>query len=421
MRRRAFTTLVVSGVLFSAVLHAPSAQAAAGDLDPTFGNGGLGMTDFGVGMDDQGYGIAIQPDGKILESGYSCDDACEGGFIYYALARYNADGTLDTTFGIRGKARAYVDNGAGFGAGLQTDGKIVVVGEAVVGGYTVQGLARFLPSGRLDRTFGNQGTVANSAGLPAFRALIQPDGKIVTIGSDLLARYNSDGTLDSRFGNGGIVKDPVPGEGQGGALDLRGRILVAGWTDVSPVEFVVARYTRRGTLDSTFGSGGIVETAIGESAEAHAITIQPDNKIVAVGQQGNSTGSRYDFGAVRYLSNGSLDPTFGTGGIVTTDVPGGNGTAEAAALQGDGKIVVVGSLAHFPASEPTVARFLPDGELDQTFGTNGLVITTVGEVEDPEAGAHAVVLQTDGKIVAAGTARNLSTYYDFAALRYQAA
>jgi uncharacterized delta-60 repeat protein len=331
------------------------AAAADGDLDLTFGSGGKVVTDFG-GSNDWLGNIAVQPDGKIVAVG----DVHPSN--KFALARYNPDGTLDTTFGIGGKVITVIASVRESGAGLL-----------------------ILPSGKI--------MICGSIELPS-----------ASNSSFALLRYNSDGSLDTTFGNGGIVTTNVgPDDDQAYAIALQsdGKIVAAGRrgiqfypTDQRKGNVGLARYNPDGTLDTTFGNGGTVVSDFGQGLESYAIAlmIQPDGKLVIAGE------SSYAFLVARYNANGGLDNTFGAGDGFSLGYFDNNwdrGTD--AVLQPDGKIVVVGlSGVADPYPHFAIARYDPDGSLDQTFGNGGLILmSTVGYFD-------AVVVQRDGKIVALG-------------------
>jgi len=163
------------------------------------------------------------------------------------------------------------------------------------------------------------------------------------------------------------------------------------------------RYNANGSLDTSFGTGGIVTTPIGNSNDASALGIQSDGKIVVAG--GSSNGSNYDFALVRYNTNGSLDTSFGTGGIVNTPVGSSNDYARTLGIQSDGKIVAAGDSSNGSKNDFALVRYNANGSLDTSFGTGGIVTTPVGS----SGGAYALAIQSDGKIVAAGSS-NGSTY-----------
>ncbi|HEX8857895.1 MAG TPA: Ig-like domain-containing protein [Actinomycetes bacterium] len=408
-------------------LAAPPARAAAGDLDGTFGTGGKVTTDF-AGNGDQANAVALQPDGKIVAAGGAL-----GTTVDFALARYRPDGTLDTTFGSGGKVRT--DFGSGeqaFGVAVQPDGKIVAAG----GAATEFELARYNADGTLDSTFGVGGKVTTRFGLglplTVARAIVlQPDGKIVVAGTltsaadwDFgLARYNPNGTLDTSFGVGGKVTTDISGHlstdiAWAVALQLDGKLVVAGsTTGPSGDAFALARYTPSGTLDSTFGSSGRVVTGFGGDQDwAQAVAVQADGKIVAAGKTGNQCcGGTFNFALARYNAGGALDATFGAGGKVTTDFDGSTDNARALVIQADGKILAGGE--RLPGGNATgvsfdfaLARYQPSGSLDATFGTGGKVTTDFPGHNDH---VYALALQQDGKVVAAGDSSP-----DFALARY---
>jgi uncharacterized delta-60 repeat protein len=217
----------------------------------------------------------------------------------------------------------------------------------------------------------------------------------------------NDGDLDLTFGVGGRVRyeDPSrhPLSASASAIQSDGKIIVAGSIGVlpDPTDFVLARFKPDGSLDTTFGIGGKVTTDFGQWDAAGAIAIQPDGKILAAGGVGQ--GANRDFALARYNPEGSLDITFGVGGKVTTDFSGLNENAGALVLQSDGKIVAAGYVVQTGGppynTDFELVRYNPDGSLDTTFGIDGKVITDFTGRFDQ---ARALAIQSDGKIVAAG-------------------
>jgi len=266
------------------------------------------------------------------------------------------------------------------------------------------------PAGSLDPSFGKGGIVATDHGLFAdFGALaLQPDGRIIVAGKIkfdfALARYTPDGKLDPGFGSSGTVTTDIGGIDYVNAVALQpdGRIIAVGQITVfsSPpiYDFALARYTPDGKLDPSFGRGGIVRTDVGGIDNARAVALQPDGRIVVVGSTGPSGGE--DYAVARYAPDGNLDPSFGRGGIVRTDV-GGIDDARAVALQPDGRIVVAGTV---------LARYTPDGTLDASFGSGG-VVKTPGSLLP-----GAVAFQPDDKVVMGGSTRQGGG--DFVVARY---
>jgi uncharacterized delta-60 repeat protein len=398
------------------VMAAYQGVLAAGDLDLSFGTGGSVTTSIS-GIWDVPSDVAVQSDSKIVVGG-TADVVGD-----FALSRYNNDGSLDATFGTGGKVTTDFGLGssAGFGLAIQPDGKIVMVGNA----NQDFGVARYNGNGSLDTTFGTGGTVTTDFGDfdSAAAALIQPDGKIVAVGDTNLnvaavVRYNSDGTLDSTFGSGGKVTSNVESNISvaDAVLQADGKILVAG--EAPSNDFGVIRYNSNGTLDTTFGNNGKVTTDFGSGNtltspfdgydSGSAILLQPDGKFVVLGTTNYFSNNR-DFALARYNSNGTLDTTFGTGGKVTTNLEDLD-RAEDLVLQPDGKIIAVGDGGNAFAS----ARYNSDGSLDATFGTGGKVITQFPlNTISPNNYARAVTLQSDSKIVVAGLAGG-----QFAVARY---
>jgi uncharacterized delta-60 repeat protein len=233
-----------------------------------------------------------------------------------------------------------------------------------------------------------------------------------------LARYNTDGTLDTNFGTGGKVITAIGSStdvAESVAIQSDGKIVAAGFSNNgSNNDFALVRYNTNGTLDTTFDSDGKVTTAIGSANDvAYSVAIQSDGKIVAAGYS-RSGGSNDDFALVRYNTDGSLDTSFDSDGKVTTAIGGSNDYAESVTIQSDGKIVAAGHSYMSSNYDFTLARYNTDGTLDTSFGTNGKVATAIGGSDDV---AYSVAIQSDGKIVAAGYSYNGSNF-KFALVRY---
>ena len=303
-------------------------------------------------------------------------------------------------------------------------------------------------AGNLDPTFGTGGTVRTDfAGNidEANAVAIQPNGQIVAAGSSfsnsktvedfIVARYNANGSLDKRFGkNGKITTDFFRNVDSITAIAIQadGGIIVAGFAQLpgnggNPRVFALARYRSDGQPDTSFGNGGVLTTSFGGNfAAASAIMLQPDGKIVVAGTvdfNPDVPGSGLDFALARYNASGTLDGSFGKGGKVVFDFFGSFDQANAAVLQPDGKIIVVGSASYDSANRDigfALARFNTDGSTDFGFGSGGKQIT---DFFGAGAKANGVVLQADGKFVAAGTASDSSTRpvaTDIALARYNA-
>ena len=291
------------------------------------------LTDLGRRSDDYAFAVAVQGDGKIVAAGYS--NASGGGA--FALARYTADGKLDSSFGRGGTVLTSIgDSGSAYAVALQPDGMIVAAGYSKVysdGDFTV---VRYTADGKLDSSFGHGGKVLTTLGGMdvASAVALQRDGKIVAAGRRNLGsffgvvRYTADGKLDSSFGHDGKVLTKVGDRGSSKAsavaVQKDGKIVAAGSTERA---FALVRYTVGGELDSSFGHGGKVLTGLGHrgSDEASAVVVQEDGKIVAAGTSDAYGGNFYgigDFALVRYTTGGKLDASFGSGGKVLTDLSG---------------------------------------------------------------------------------------------------
>jgi uncharacterized delta-60 repeat protein len=334
-------------------------------------------------------------------------------------------GNLDPSFGHGGVARAQFGSNGAFAQALalQPDGKIVVAGSTWSGSRQVGVLARFAPDGSLDPSLGTNGTTATAPATRvwAFALALQPDGKIVLAGrandysaAFALARYRADGTLDPSFGSGGQATLAL-GEYTGAyglAIQPDGKIVVAGSTTGTRYDLALARINPNGTPDAGFGTNGVATTTIGEGAAAYAVVVQPDGKIVAAGSSAPANGySR--IAVARYGSDGSLDGSFGSGGTVTTPAVGPHDArVNALAVQPDGKIVAAG---YDSGQGLAIDRLTRDGRLDSGFGSGGRVLTKLGWYSE----AASVALQPDGKIVVVGRAP-IGAISGFAVARYDA-
>ena len=417
--------LAAAGVLFLA----GGAQAAPGDLDGSFGTGGIVRTDFGaVNPFEDAAAVLVQPDQKIVAVGTS-SGCCGDGNI--ALARYSAAGTLDPTFGSGGKVLTDLQSASidvGVGAALQPDGKIVVVGQTYAGlatGFDFF-VARYLPGGALDPTFGNGGFVIQdllgAGGYDtAYAVAVQKNRRIVVAGTSTAAdgihydvamvRYRPDGRVDKGFGKKGLVlAGPAPASDDwayGLAIDKKGRIVVAGQTyDAGETDFLAARFHPNGKPDTSFGSHGYAKLDLGGDDVAWGLALQPDGRIVLAG---SSDG---DFALARLDARGRLDGSFGDGGVTVTDLGGEDG-ANGLVLQPDGSIVVAGASDAGGDPDLAIARYGANGVLDPGFGAGGTALADVGGDDY----AYSIARQADGKIVAGGTT-NAGANQDFVLARF---
>jgi uncharacterized delta-60 repeat protein len=456
-----------------------------GSLDTTFDGDGKVRTSFGGNNQNDGIAsIAIKPDGKIVAAGYGGEDAVRG----FAIAQYNSDGSLDASFGGDGKLVAPTSNNGverAYGVAVQPDGKIVAVGYSIV----KLSVIRLNLDGSPDQAFGNNGIVLspiNSSGSAVARAvLIDPNGKIAVAGSAVrggtieedfvLARYNSDGTPETSLGVFGyVVTNPFnqtdqSSDGRSIAMQADKKIVVGGNRYITETVTVgmIARYTTEGRLDSSFASAtdgfgfatvnvpgaltqelngvviqpdgkilgvgtyedqadvglyvvqyntdGLRNTSFGGSGNGfakiasadggglgQAIAVQPDGKILVGGAIPNFVSQTVDFAVYRFNADGSRDNSFGASGVASIDLSTGNDIPFSIALQTDGKIVLSGSANFGENTDGNMAlvRFNANGSLDNAFGSGGKVITALSNFPDI---ISDIQLQTDGKIVAAGT------------------
>jgi uncharacterized delta-60 repeat protein len=362
---------------------------ANGSLDKRFGKNGKITTDFFRNVDSISA-IAIQPDGRIVVAGFAQLAGTGGTPRVFALARYRSDGQPDTTFGNGGALTTSF--GGTFAAAsaimVQPDGKIVVAGtvdfnpDAPTSGLDFA-LARYNANGTLDGSFGKGGKVVFDffgSFDQANAAVLQPDGKIIVAGSasydslnqDIgfaLTRFNADGSTDFGFGSGGKQITDFFGAGANAnamVLQADGKFVVAGTASDSatrPVatDIAVARYNADGSLDATFGAGGQTAIPFANSAteQGNALALSADGKIIVAGAAFKTFATPPDFALVRYNSDGSLDTGFGNGGTITTDVAGDTDVAQAVAIQADGKIVAAGR-AFRSNFDLTLARYRND-------------------------------------------------------------
>ena len=342
---------------------------ATGALDTSFNGTGKVTTTPSGSCSGQARALALQADGKIVVAGTSCPNfTSTRNFTVY---RYNTDGSLDTSFGSSGKATV------NFYAGASEAFAVAVQGGSIwVAGYAGSGfaLARLTSSGTLDYSFGSgTGTVTSAVGTSSAFAnslVIQADGKPV------LAGYAS---------SGGTV-------------------------------FALTRYTANGALDTTFGTGGKVLTNVGgtfsgNSAIATALAIQVDGKVVAAGYANSTSGGYYRFAAVRYTSTGALDSGFGSGtGKVLAAIGSGDAIGSDMAIDASGGIIVGGYSSAGSYRQLTLNRYDQLGNQDYSFGP---VATAVGSAN---AAVQGLAIQGDGKIVVVGYGNSPTT---FVVARYQ--
>ena len=390
--------------------------AASGDLDQTFGTGGKVTTAIGSNVDIS-TASALQPDGKIILVGYT-----QIGFNnVFSMVRYNTNGSLDTTFGTGGKVTTDFEGSnqdVANAVTIQPDGKIVVAGYVISDNSSTNfALARYNLDGSLDTGFGNGGKVITilSSSNDEIRSLaVQSDGKIVAVGyayngnptfNDFaIVRYNINGSLDTTFDSDGKVFTHFGNdqdEAFAAIIQLDGKIVVVGFADITNLVtgLALARYNLDGSLDSSFDSDGRVTTAITGSsyAEANAVVLQQNGKIVIAGRTFPSVDASV---LARYNTDGSLDSSFDTDGIVLTSATGT--IPVKLALQSNGKLVASGNVSGSSTNDFAVFRYNSNGSTDTSFGTSGRVTFFFGDFNIQNDNANAVLIQSDGKIIVSG-------------------
>ena len=413
--------LVTIILFFMAVAELASAQP--GGLDPTFGTGG--KLTFGTAHSPleypQGFDIAIRPDGRIVVAGKN------------TIARFNPDGSFDPTFGNgTGQVGGCCEINYITSLVLQPDGKIVTAGgyEADASYFWFQ-VARHNADGSLDRSFGNNGMVATPSSGYARSVNIQNDGKIVVAGTywyGQIHRYKTDGTLDTSFGGGdGIVDRSELGSYHfyASVVQENGKITAVGEVSNGPnyYDIAVFRFMPDGSVDTAFGSNGKATAAVGPRDDAaYSVAVQSDGKIVVAGAANNQPGGPFetanrDFALARFNSNGSLDTGFGTNGVVKTPISTGDDAARAVRIQSDGKIVVAGY-----SDDPSLiydfafVRYHANGSLDTTFGGgDGIVTVDFNTAQDR---AYGMALDSQGRAVVGGASDEGDSFGTFALVRF---
>lgn len=433
--------LSAAAMMLALLVNLPAARATDGDLDPSFGIGGMVTVDINKST-DLANAVAIQSDGKIVVVGetYKNNDYSGEDFV---VTRYNTDGTLDPTFGKGGKVRTDFPGLAAVPSSvvIQPDGKIVVAGGAFplftfLGDFKV---VRYNPNGRLDTSFGDGGIVTSSfpgQGSYANAVALQSDGKIIAAGTDFVnfssednsntdfavARYNSDGTPDTSFGSGtGQLTTDFDGFNDDAfaiLIQSDGKLVAVG-SAKNPAnfyDFAATRYFADGTIDSSFGVAGKVRTDFGDHGfdQARSAVLLPDGRIVAAGFAITLNGAFQRFAVARYTASGVLDTSFSQDGLTQIDFGSCCESANKVLLQNDGKIITVGyANTESSDSDFLLARLTKSGAIDQTFGVGGKVRTSFGDLN---GGANGAALQADGKIVAVGFQATFSNQWSQLAL-----
>lgn len=406
--------------------------AGSSDLDATFGSGGKTVTTMGVGASEI-QKVVVQPDGKIVVAGYAQNTG--SAVRQFALARYRADGSLDTTFGNGGRVFTTIAGGNAYANDvfIQSNGRIVVVGFLDTGSRYSSIIARYNANGALDATFSGDGILVYNYDATSSdygtSVVLQPDGKIlvssyaiVLIGNSptlsfYVSRFNSGGSFDTTFNGSGKTIGEFGNFTTGLVkigLQPDGKIVAAGpGGNGSNIDFAAVRYNANGGFDSSFGNAGRVYTNFNGNDVPRTMTMLPDGRFIIAGYNGSAGDTSLML--VRYTANGGMDTTFGFAGFVTHNISAFNDTVESVAVQPDGKTVVVGRTgASLTNNDFAIVRYRTNGIVDTTFGTNGVKALSFGNGDDL---GYSVALQPNGRIVAAGSAEVQSTTPAFAVTR----
>jgi len=394
------------GVVVALLVQWSVALAEDGELDPSFGTRGVVVTAVTGGMFDPagGRAMVVQPDGRILVAGFDLVDL--------VVMRYLTDGTLDPSFGVGGRVTTDPVGSVGdelHDMALQADGKIVVVGSTHTASLSHLVLARYDVDGDLDGTFGTGGTVVTSlgTGVSGRMLALQSDGKIVAAiwrGSSTdfaLVRFASDGTLDTTFDGDGVLVfdlevDPFLGETPESLLvQPDDKIVIGAFVEDGPG--YVIRLEADGTLDSSFGTGGMKSLP---ELRPSALAAQPDGKLVVGGSlHGLFPGPPP--GLLRLMADGTLDTSFAGGGYYGVGI--GAGVFRSIVVEPGGRIVAGGGRYTYD-EDFLLARFESDGSLDTSFARCAVTITALdvpGFIFGSDT-AYDVARLADGKIVVAG-------------------
>jgi len=361
---------------------------ADGSLDSSFSDDGI-VSDltFYKGMASHDNVAVIQNKGKIV--------VCSGRYV----SRYNSDGNLDSSFN---GGRIQTDNFQTNVGAIQSNGKIVVAGNIYSnnggGDTSVYVAARYNTDGSPDRSFGNNGKqITHLSSLQDFpnSVVIQNDGKIL-VGGGSLVRYNTDGSLDKSFSGDGIATTDFyinyySDQGYSIALQSNQKIVVAGNTgDFDNPEYTTVRYNADGSIDNTFSGDGMLSNGF----KIASVAISKNGKII-VGGSDNS-----NFELARYSLNGDPDNSFDKDGKLTGNINSGYTIYKSIAFQKDGKIVTAGRTWNGSNFDFAIARYNTDGSPDNTFNGDGANTTDFTSKDDY---ANSVAIQADGKIVVAGS------------------
>jgi uncharacterized delta-60 repeat protein len=383
-----------------------------GTLDTSFSGGGIVM---GIGSaNSEAFALALQGDGKILVAG----DVGNSSLAEYAVARLNANGTLDTSYGTNG---VWTDNAGQFsalhGAILQPDGRLVVAGYSAAGAAPGSlRMVRLNTDGTKDGTWGTLGVVTNGNVMRANRMRLLGDGSVLVAaqtspGQDFaVVKLTASGAPDASFGTNGIAGTTLTGQAMDLVVQSNGQVVAAGsalGAGSTFDAFYLVRFNADGTLDTSFGASGVQRTVVADGQTfTLGLAARPSGGFIAVGSAFSNaplldgiTSTLDDSVTVAYTASGAVDTSFNGTGVSSLDLGGTSSMATGSALQADGKLVVAGTHPEVGpgifGQDSFLVRYLADGTVDAGFGTNGRKLFVTSNT-------NAVVLQADGKIVTAG-------------------
>ncbi len=411
-RNLLWSLLAIGFVLTSSVFAQP-------ELDTSFN--GSGKTTFQIMGLGNTRAMAVQPDNKIVVVG-TCSDI-NNTYYTFCYTRINETGTRESFgTGLILVPGAATNGTAAGGVAIQSDGKVVMSGYASLSGEARVVVARLNADGSLDSSFGTSGIVTTDVNAGendlGQRVAIQSDGKIVVVGfsatQQFVARYDTNGDLDSSFGKGGIARTTVPGSstrGRSVAIQSDGKIMVGGLmitSSIPSISYLLTRLNPDGSPDNTWDGDGIKSIPYGTSPMTdepgvRSVAVAPDGRVIALGYANRVV---YSFGP-----DGSTDSGFGTGGTANVWSSVNNAPYDLTVSAG-GRITVVGNTTSASPSGSqyvqTITKFRKDGSLDTSFSGDGYL--TVGSNE----GGRIVALDSQGRTVVAGLSSTSVVYFEFA-------
>jgi uncharacterized delta-60 repeat protein len=390
------------------LLSATSLSAQLIDLDPDFNTDGVFEYIEAEPYDDSPEALFIQPGGKIVAAGSLYLNI---GSLDFGIMRFTTDGNLDNTFdtdGIVTNDFGLAHNDVALASTMLSDGKFYLSGSSVT---NFGAIAKYNTNGTLDNAFSTDGWMPVPDMMP-IKIVVQSNGAILIIDNGMadfwVRRYTSGGAIDNTFDSDGEVILDFEGTSNWNnavCLDADQKILLAGRAYIqSDYDFAIARLNSNGSLDNTFGNGGKVTVSNGTNTdEIFFITTQSDGKILVAGN--TSDGQESNIMVTRLHADGSLDNTYGTGGITVIDV---DVEFAGAVVQNDGKIIVTGNAYNSSTNDYTqifMARLNADGTLDQTFASGGWFLKPATNYLE---NATTITLQSDGKILVGAKVKQLT-------------